>query len=165
MRSAATKPHDNANGPPLASLPTLGLRALSAGLPASTIRQPLSTGIRIPRDAVGRASRREANIIGETEANARRTASSVGRHAIPTVLLIALLVVLPAAAQTDAARDAAVATVQRFIAANETKDLELIVSTFTDARRSSFRANLRRVSPARRTSDVSLRDSSNSARA
>ena len=54
-------------------------------------------------------------------------------HAIAIGLLVALLVVSGASAQSDTAgRDSALATVQTFIKANETRDLELTVSTFAD---------------------------------
>jgi uncharacterized protein (TIGR02246 family) len=54
-------------------------------------------------------------------------------HAIVTGLLVVVFVVSGASAQSDSAgRDSALATVQTFIKANETRDLELIVSTFAD---------------------------------
>lgn len=53
-------------------------------------------------------------------------------HAIVTGLLVALLFVSGVSAQSDSGRDGPLATVQTFIKANETRDLELIVSTFAD---------------------------------
>jgi len=61
-----------------------------------------------------------------------QTAFSAATRAILTGLLVAVPIVPVLSAQNDAASDGALATVQRFIKANETRDLELIVSTFAD---------------------------------
>ena len=61
-----------------------------------------------------------------------RVCSVTGRCAIPLVLFLLISLEPNTSAQTGAAREAATATVQTFITANENRDLEKIVSTFAD---------------------------------